>query len=190
MYAGKDTPELRDVVLGRNFVLESEELPWMIDRIRRYESFLHTGKIFSGVRSGIVRTIESHSEHVEFSLDWDIRKTLDQQYEGEGRSQIRLSDMIVYNGTPSLCYTSTTSEYVKQIRPALGIAVVGCFDHALVSADGTSTLALQDARLHVKLVRRDNQGFPRRHDWKKHFAITHPYARGKIQDPYRHLMIY
>jgi hypothetical protein len=149
--AGNDTPELRDVVLGRNFVLGSEELPWMIDRIRRYESLSHTGRIFSSVRSGIARTIESHSEHVEFSLDWDIVKTLDQQYDGENRSQIRLSNMIVYNGTPSLCYASTTSEYVKQIWPALGVAVVECFDHALVSTDGTSTLAFQESRLHVQL---------------------------------------
>jgi hypothetical protein len=149
--AHDETPELRDVVLGRNFVLGSEELPWMIDCIRRYESFFHTGKIFSSVRSGIARTIESHSEHVEFSLDWNIVKMLDQQYAGESRSQIRLSDMIVYNGTPSLCYASTTSEYVRQIWPALGVAVVRCFDHALVSADGTSTLALQDSCLHVKL---------------------------------------
>ena len=37
------------------------------------------------------------------------------------------------------------------IWPALGTAVVGCFDHALMSADGTSTLALQDSRLHIKL---------------------------------------
>lgn len=150
-FAGNESPELRDVVLGRNFVLESEELPWMIERIRRYESLLHTGKMFSTVRSGIARSIESHSEHFEFSLDWDIIETLNQQYDEESRSQIRLSDMIVYNGTPSLCYASTTSEYVRQIWPALGVAVVGCFDHALVSADGTSTLALQDARLHVKL---------------------------------------
>lgn len=149
--AGNDTPELRDVVLGRNFVLGSEELPWMIDCIRRHESLLHTGRIFSSVRSGIARTIESRSEHIEFSLDWDILKTLNQQYDGESRSQIRLSDMIVYNGTPSLCYASTTSEYVEQIWPALGVAVVGCFDHALVSANGTSALALQDSRLHVKL---------------------------------------
>ena len=151
LYAVNDTPELRDVVLGRNFVLGSEELPWMIDSIRRYESLLHTGKIFSSVRSGIARAIELHSEHVEFSLNWDILEILNQQYDGESRSQIRLSDMIVYNGTPSLCYASTTSEYVKQIWPALGAAVVECFDRALLSADGTSTLALQDSRLDVKL---------------------------------------
>ena len=151
LYTGDETPELRDVVLGKNFVLGSEEFPWMIDCIRRYESLTQTGKIFSSVRSGIARTIESHSEHIEFSLDWDIAKMLDQQYYGESRSQICLSDMIVYNGTSSLCYASTTSEYVRQIWPALGVAVVRCFDHALVSADGTSTLALQDARLHVKL---------------------------------------
>lgn len=150
-YTGNDTPELRDVVLGKKFVLGSEELPWMIDRIRRHDSLLHTGKIFSSVRSGITRAIESNSEHVEFSLGWDIVGMLNQQYEGESRSQIRLSDMIVYNGTPSMCYASTTLEYVKRIWPALGTAVIDCFDRALVGTDGTSTLDLQDSRLHIKL---------------------------------------
>lgn len=149
--AGNDTPELRNVVLGRDFVLGSEELPWMIDRIQRYESLLHTGKIFSSVRSGIARTIETNSEHVEFSLDWDILTTLNQQYDGESRSHICLSNMIVYNGTPSLCYASTTSEYVKQVWPAFGAAVVDCFDRAFVSTDSMSTLDLQDSRLHIKL---------------------------------------
>jgi hypothetical protein len=46
LHVGNDSPELRDVVLGRSIVLESEELPWIIDRIRSYESLLHTGKIF------------------------------------------------------------------------------------------------------------------------------------------------
>lgn len=151
LYTGGANPELHNIVLGRNFVLKSEELAWMIGRIRMYESLSHTGNVFSSVRSSIARTIASHSGNLKFSLDWDILTTLNEQYDAESCSPIRLSDMIVYNGTPSICYASTTAEYVKQIWPALGTAVVECFDRALVSADGTSTLELQDSRLRVEL---------------------------------------
>jgi hypothetical protein len=41
-------------------------------------------------------------------------------------------------------------EYDVRIRET-DLASVGCLDHALDSADGTSTLALQDSRLHVEL---------------------------------------
>jgi hypothetical protein len=40
-----NTPELRDVVLAKGFLLNSDELPWMIDRIRRMESLSNTGNI-------------------------------------------------------------------------------------------------------------------------------------------------
>jgi hypothetical protein len=59
--------------------------------------------------------------------------------------------MIVYNGTASMCYASTTSEYAEQVWPALGKSIVATFDRAVVSADHVSIIALHKSRLQISL---------------------------------------
>lgn len=144
-------PELRDVVLARKFLLSSPELPWMIDHIRRMVSLSHTGNSFSGVRSQVAQALESHSERIDLSLHWDILQMLAEQYNGDKRCPTNVSNMIVYNGTASMCYASTTLDYTRQVWPALGERVVGCFDHAIVSPDHISAIALHNSRLQVEL---------------------------------------
>lgn len=144
-------PELRDVVLARNFLLNSQELPWMIDHIRRMESLSHTGNCFSRVRSQVAQALESHSERIDLSLHWDLLQMLDEQYNEDTRCPANLSDMIVYHGTVSMCYASTTSEYIRQVWPTLGERVIECFDHAIVSPDHIYAIALHNSRLQIEL---------------------------------------
>jgi hypothetical protein len=99
-----NTPELRDVVLAKGFLLNSDELPWMIDRIRRMESLSNTGNIWASVRGQIARVIESGDQQIDLTLHWDVLQTLHEQYDRDESRPARLSDMIVYNGTAS-CVT-------------------------------------------------------------------------------------
>jgi hypothetical protein len=144
-------PELRDVVLAKGFLLNSDELPWMIDRIRRMESFSNTGNTWASVRGQIARVIESSDQQIDLTLHWDVLETLHEQYDRDESRLARLSDMIVYNGTASMCYASTTSEYAEQVWPALGKSIVATFDRAVVSADHVSIIALHKSRLQISL---------------------------------------
>jgi hypothetical protein len=144
-------PELRDVVLAKGFLMNSDELPWMIDRIRRMESFSNTGNTWASVRGQIARVIESSDQQIDLTLHWDVLETLHGQYDRDVSRLARLSDMIVYNGTASMCYASTTSEYAEQVWPALGKIIVASFDRAVFSADHVSIIALHKSRLQISL---------------------------------------
>jgi hypothetical protein len=146
-------PELRDVVLAKGFLLNSDELPWMIDRIRRMESLSNTGNSWASVRGQIARVIESGDQHIVITLHWDVLQTLHEQYDRDETRCSRLSDMIVYNGTASMCYASTASEYAEQVWPALGKRIVESFDRAVISADRVSVIALHKSRLQISLNR-------------------------------------
>jgi len=128
-----DTAPLRDVVHARRFLLASQELPWLIKRIKRQCVHDLSGDTYADVRNDLVTAVADVGAQLCLELHWQPLQFAQEQAFGEETQteSCWLSRMIVYCGNTTTCYATTLSEYASRVWPDYAERTVACIQNAL-----------------------------------------------------------
>lgn len=127
-----DMPPLRDVVRAKSFLLGSQELPWLIERVRRQCEHDTLGGTYADVRSCLVNAIADQDAQLRLTLSWQpLEFARGQGLEGTTMTLGWLSDMVVYCGSAGTCYATTVLEYARRVWPEHGEQTIACVQNAL-----------------------------------------------------------
>ena len=108
-----------------------------------------TGPAFSYIKDQMTRVVAEKPNVIQLQLNWDVAAILRGQNAPGRPAPGCLSNTIVYNGTPTMCYATTVRQYAKKLWPAVCSPVLGCLERALSSSDyGRSKLGWEVAEFH------------------------------------------
>ena len=108
-----------------------------------------TGPAFSYVKDQINRVVAEQPTVIELDLVWDLIAILRRQYASGKPAPGCLSNTIVYNGTPTMCYATTVKQYAEKLWPAVCSPVLELLVNALSSSGyGRYTVGHESAVFH------------------------------------------
>lgn len=148
---GEAALRLPNVFTSKAFLLQSEELKWLLQQLRASAAFLQTGSSSAYARNEIAAAMDEYDGWLNLTLDWDLKAMLDKQYHGVQTYSSLLSNMVVYIGSPSSCFATTASQYAHQIWPAVSSKPLTCLEIAVSSNTNEATTTSGTIRMTVRL---------------------------------------
>ncbi|KAK4965765.1 hypothetical protein LTR42_011778 [Elasticomyces elasticus] len=136
-----------DMQNAREYLMQHDALQWLLVRIRIATMTLSTGDTEHTVRTKFVGRF--NSQDVSLTLDWAPREFLQEQY--DGAETIRLADVFCLSGSGIDVQATTCAEYVEQMWPSTGPAVLDCLSMALQCTSPEYEADLLDGRCRMSI---------------------------------------
>ncbi|KAK3626899.1 hypothetical protein LTR56_019525 [Elasticomyces elasticus] len=143
-----------DANQARQFLVESEEFQWLLNRIRRTCRATETGPECRALRQQLIDIQDLVVPCFAVHIDWSPVKFIETQYRGEPGGTI--STTIAYNGTGDLIEAVGCKEYVHRMWPSFGGMVLDCVERAV--RDGSkdeyadAQASSRDAKVTLRLT--------------------------------------
>ncbi|KAK5701612.1 hypothetical protein LTR97_004428 [Elasticomyces elasticus] len=141
-----------DVNQARQFLVESEEFQWLLNRVKWSCRAMETGPQSRALRNQLIDLRDLAAPCFEVYIHWDPVGFLKSQYADGPEGTI--STTITYNGMGDLIEAVGCEEYVHRMWPSYGGLVLDCVERAV--RDGVEYAEVQasskDAKATLKLI--------------------------------------
>ena len=145
-----------DIAEARQFLLEGDESEWLATRLKTLNSLGMVTRCLNHVRQKFIETLDGSGVHyggigqsMNMEIEWNPYEFLMAQFQ----SVVDLGDSIVLVGHGMTTYATTCRQYLDEVWPVLGFAVLDVVQRAVESSVGRAEGSLKGSKLQISINR-------------------------------------